>query len=276
MDVEAQLQLDIPLVRKLLVQIIRTEFGRFGFHRAVMGLSGGVDSSTAAFLAAEALGAENVRAVLMPYRTSTEDSARDAREVIDLLGLSHVTIEITDMVDPFFAKFPNMGQIRRGNVMARARMIVLYDQSAEWNALVLGTSNKTELLLGYGTMFGDMASAVNPMGDLYKTQVRQLARALGVPEHIVAKPPSADLWVGQTDEGEMGITYADADRVLYLLLDERLPLEQVVEMGFSRDVVDRAWSMVKKSQYKRMPPLIAKVGTRTLNWEFRMPRDWGT
>lgn len=276
MSAEARLQLDIPLVRNLLTKIIRTEFGRFGFTKAVLGLSGGVDSSLAAFLAAEALGPENVRAVLMPYRTSAPDSVRDAQEVIDQLGLPHVTIPITDMVEPYFERFPDMGQRRKGNVMARARMIVLYDQSEEWGGLVMGTSNKTELLLGYGTLFGDMASAVNPLGDLYKTQVRQLSRAMGVPEHIVAKAPSADLWVGQTDEGEMGITYDEADEILYWLVDEGRPMDELAEMGYDRLLVEKVWRMVQRSQYKRMPPLIAKISGRSLGWEFRMPRDWGT
>jgi len=276
MDIEARLSLDVPLTRRLLVDTIRAELGRFGFKKGVLGLSGGLDSSLAAYLAAEALGPENVRAVLMPYQTSAPDSARDAMDVIQRLGLPHATIEITGMVEPYFARFPNIGHRRRGNVMARARMIVLYDQSEEWGGLVIGTSNKTELLLGYGTLFGDMASAVNPLGDLYKTQVRQMARAVGVPEQIIAKPPSADLWPGQTDEGEMGLTYAEADKALFLLVDERRTRDEVVQMGFSPKFVSNVWRMVQRSQYKRLPPIIAKVSNRTVGWEFRMPRDWGT
>ena len=276
MDIEARLSLDVPLTRRLLVNTIRAELGRFGFKKAVLGLSGGLDSSLAAYLAAEALGPENVRAVLMPYSTSAPDSTRDAMDVIQRLGLSHATIEITGMVDAYFAYFPDIGQRRQGNVMARARMIILYDQSEEWGGLVIGTSNKTELLLGYGTLFGDMASAVNPLGDLYKTQVRQMARAVGVPEQIIAKPPSADLWPGQTDEGEMGLTYAEVDKVLFLLVDERRTRDEVAEMGFSPKFVSNVWRMVQKSQYKRLPPVIAKVSDRTVGWEFRLPRDWGT
>ncbi len=276
MDVEAKLSLDVALTRRLLVSAIRDEFTRFGFRKAVLGLSGGVDSSLSAYLAAEALGAENVRAVWLPYRTSASESYDDAQEVIRRLGLSSVTVEITDMVEPLFEQFPDMGNRRKGNVMARARMIVLYDQSEEWGGLVVGTSNKTELLLGYGTLFGDMASAVNPLGDLYKTQVRQLARAVGVPERIIAKPPSADLWPGQTDEGEMGLTYAEVDKVLYLTVDERRTFDEVVEMGFAPEFVRKVWRMVQRSQYKRMPPVIVKVSNRTAGWEFRMPRDWGT
>jgi NAD+ synthase len=276
MNVEASLLQDIPLVRRMLVETIRTELGRFGFKKAVLGLSGGVDSSLAAYLTAEALGPENVLAVMLPYRTSSPNSARDALDVIQRLGLNHTTIEITGMVDSLFSQIPKMGDRRRGNAMARARMIVLYDQSEEWGGLVIGTSNKTELLLGYGTLFGDMASAVNPLGDLYKTQVRQLARAVGVPEQIIAKPPSADLWPGQTDEGEMGITYAEVDKVLCGLVDERRTIEEVVGWGFSDKFVRQVWRMVQKSQYKRLPPIIAKVSSRTVGWEFRMPRDWGS
>jgi len=276
MDVEAKLALDVPLTRTLLVNTIRTELGRFGFHKGVVAVSGGLDSSLAAYLAAEALGPENVQALWLPYRTSAAESYEDAQEVIGRLGVSSVTIEITDMVEPLFERFPDMGNRRRGNVMARARMLVLYDQSEEWGGLVIGTSNKTELLLAYGTLFGDMASAVNPLGDLYKTQVRQLARAVGVPERIIAKPPSADLWPGQTDEGEMGLTYADVDKVLCLMVDGRRTRDEVAAMGFSSDFVDRVWQMVQRSQYKRMPPLIAKISNSTVGWEFRMPRDWGT
>jgi NAD+ synthase len=276
MNVEAKLALDVPLTRRLLVDTVRAEFARFGFQKAVLGVSGGVDSSLAAYLAAEALGAKNVRAVWLPYRTTAPESYEDAHEVIQRLGLPSVSVEITDMVEPLFERFPDMGNRRRGNVMARARMIVLYDQSEEWGGLVVGTSNKTELLLGYGTLFGDMASAVNPLGDLYKTQVRQLARAMGVPERIIAKPPSADLWPGQTDEGEMGLTYPEADKVLYLMVDERRTLDEVVAMGFSRDFVKTVWNMVQRSQYKRLPPIIAKISNGTAGWEFRMPRDWGT
>ena len=276
MNVEALLLQDVPLVRRMLVSALRAELGRFGFKKAVLGLSGGLDSSLAAYLAAEAFGAENVLAVMMPYRTSSPDSVRDATEVIQQLGLRHTTIEITDMVEPLFAKVSNMGSRRQGNAMARARMIVLFDQSEAWGGLVIGTSNKTELLLGYGTIFGDMASAVNPLGDLYKTQVRNLAREMGVPDAILAKPPSADLWPGQTDEGEMGLTYAEVDKVLCLLVDERLTLNEVVAAGFSEKFVRQVWRMVQRSQYKRLPPIILKVSSRTAGWEFRMPRDWGT
>ena len=270
-----ELIIDTALVRKLLVEFLRQEIGKVGITRAVVALSGGIDSALSCYLAAEALGAQNVLAIRMPYRTSSADSLSHAQWVIDALGVPHDTVDITPMVEPLFERFPDITPLRRGNAMARARMIVLYDQSAAWNGLVIGTSNKTELLLGYGTLFGDMASAVNPLGDLYKTQIRQLAAGVGVPQPILDKPPSADLWAGQTDEGEMGLTYEQVDRLLYLLVDERHSLDEAVEAGFDRAYVERVWKMVRVSSFKRRLPLIAKVSTRTVGVDFRYLRDWG-
>jgi NAD+ synthase len=273
--VVGNLQIDTNLVRKILVEFLRQEIGKVSYSRAVVNLSGGIDSALACYLAAEALGAQNVLALRLPYRTSSPDSLEHAQQVIDALGLPSVTVDITPMVESLFDRFPDMNQNRRGNVMARMRMIVLYDQSVVWNGLPVGTSNKTELLLGYGTLFGDMASAVNPLGDLYKTQIRQLATAVGVPQPIIDKPPSADLWIGQTDEGEMGLTYEQVDRLLYLLVDERYSLDEVVEAGFAREYVERVWKMVRVNSFKRRLPLIAKVSTRTVGVDFRYLRDWG-
>jgi len=270
-----KLQIDTALIRKILVGFLRDEIGKFGISRAVVNLSGGVDSALACYLAVEALGAQNVLALRLPYRTSSPESLAHAQLVIDALGMPSETIDITPMVEPLLERFPDMSQVRKGNIMARTRMIVLYDQSAAWNGLPVGTSNKTELLLGYGTLFGDMASAVNPLGDLYKTQIRQLAAAVGVPQPIIAKPPSADLWAGQTDEGELGLTYAEVDQLLYLLVDERYSLDEAVEAGFAREYVERVWKMVRTSSFKRRLPLIAKVSTRTIGVDFRYLRDWG-
>ncbi len=235
-----------------------------------------MDSALSCFLAAEALGPPNVLALLMPYRTSATESAEHAQQVVDTLGITSETIEITPMVEPYLQKYPQMNAVRRGNVMARMRMIVLYDHSALWNGLVVGTSNKTELLLGYGTLFGDMASAVNPLGDLYKTQVRQMARAVGVPEAIVQKAPSADLWAGQTDEGELGFTYAEVDRLLYLLVDERYSAEEAIGVGFDPRFVATVVRRLRMFQFKRVPPIIAKVSRRDMGHDFLYPRDWGT
>ncbi|HEX8990324.1 MAG TPA: NAD(+) synthase, partial [Anaerolineales bacterium] len=186
------------------------------------------------------------------------------------------TIEISAMVDPLIARDPQISRVRQGNLMARARMIVLYDQSEVFKGLVVGTSNKTEILLGYTTMWGDMASALNPLGDLYKTQLRQLAEALELPKSVLEKPPSADLWAGQTDEGEMGLTYAEVDRVLYLLVDERYTPEACVEAGFDRAYVDKVLTRVRRNQFKRMMPPIAKLSNRTIGYDFLYLRDWGT
>ncbi|UCC78133.1 MAG: NAD+ synthase [Anaerolineales bacterium] len=276
MEITQKLLLNAEVTRRVLVAFLRRELERFGFRRAVLNLSGGVDSALACFLTAEALGGENVLALLLPYRTSTPESAEHARQVIELTGVSSKTIDITPMVEPYFEQYQQMSDVRRGNVMARMRMIVLYDHSVQWEGLPIGTSNKTELLLGYGTLFGDMASAVNPLGDLYKTQVRQMARAVGVPEAIIQKAPSADLWVGQTDEGELGFTYAEVDKLLYLLVDERYKTEEAIAAGFDRQFVETVVQRMRASQFKRMPPVVAKVSRRDVGHDFLYPRDWGT
>jgi NAD+ synthase len=258
-----------------LKTFLRDEIRKVGVEHAVIGLSGGIDSAVACYLVAKAIGAHNVYAVRMPYRTSSQDSLEHAQLIIDDLKINSETVDITDMVDPLIDRTPGITDKRKGNVMARARMIVLYDRSAAQQALVVGTSNKTELLLGYGTLFGDMASALNPIGDLYKTQVRQLARALGVPQPIIDKPPSADLWLGQTDEAEMGLTYAEVDQLLYLLVDDRYTIEDAVEAGYDRAYVDRVWRLIRTMHFKRRSPLIAKLSKRTVGIDFNYLRDWG-
>ena len=208
------LAINAELVEKILINFLKDEIGKFGFNKAVLGLSGGIDSAVVAVLLAKALGPSNVLAVKMPYRSSSQDSVSDADILISQLGIHSRQVEITAQVEPYFKNNPEMNPLRRGNLMARTRMIVLYDTSMAENALVVGTSNKTELLLGYGTQFGDMASALNPIGDLYKTQIFDLARHLQVPATILNKAPSADLWQGQTDEAEMGFTYEAVDQLL--------------------------------------------------------------
>jgi NAD+ synthase len=241
--VDGLLAINTDLARKIIVGFIRDAVTKVGFSKAVIGLSGGIDSALSAFLAAEAIGPQNVLAVRMPYRTSSEGSLSDAQKVIDQLGLPSLTIPITPMVEPLFEQFPDMNAMRRGNIMARQRMIVLYDQSAAWNGLVIGTSNKTEALLGYTTLYGDSAAALQPIEDLYKTQVRQLARAMNVPSSVLEKAPSADLWEGQTDEGELGYTYAEV------------------------------WRRVRMNHYKRTMPNIAKLSRRSIGHDFLYLRD---
>lgn len=273
-DITPRLAINTEIARRMLTGFIKHEIEKIGLKRAVIGLSGGLDSALSAYLSAEALGAENVLAVRMPYRTSSEDSLSDAQNVIDALGLPNLTVPITEMADPMFGRFPQMSSGRKGNVMARLRMIILYDQSVEWGGLVMGTSNKTEFLLGYTTIYGDSGVALQPIADLYKTQVRQLARALDIPRSIIDKPPSADLWAGQTDEGELGFTYADVDQVLYLLVDERYTVDEVVEEGFDRAFVEGVWQRVKVNHFKRTMPNIAKVSRRTIGHDFLYLRDY--
>lgn len=274
--IEIDLTLDPNFVRQILTKFIRSEITRAGFSRAVVNLSGGLDSAVSCLLAAEALGPQNVLALRLPYKTSSSDSLEHAQMVIDQSGVQARTISITDMADPLIDLEPGMSSIRKGNIMARLRMIVAYDQSEAFKGLVVGTGNKTEILLGYTTLYGDSACALNPIGDLYKTQVRQLAREIGVPEVIITKPPSADLWTGQTDEGELGFTYDEVDKLLYLLVDQRYRPEECVEAGFEEKFVRAVLERVRRNQFKRVLPPIAKLSNRTVGYDFLYLRDWGT
>lgn len=269
------LKINSSLVKDLLVRFIKEEVRKFGFTKVVVGLSGGVDSALSSALAAEALGKENVHCVILPYRASSKDSLEDAKSFVEKFGVASSVVNITAAADPIIAREQSMSNVRRGNILSRVRMIVLYDMSARENALVVGTSNKTELLLGYGTLFGDLAHAINPIGDLYKTQVWQLAEFLGIPERIVRKKPSADLWAGQTDEADLGYAYTEIDKVLYLLVDQKMKPEEVVGFGYTSKMVEDLRRMMVRSQFKRRPPVIAKVGHRTINVDFRYLRDWG-
>ncbi|MDQ3097444.1 MAG: NAD+ synthase [Chloroflexota bacterium] len=269
----APLRIDEALVRRMLVSFLRDETAKAGMGRVVIGLSGGVDSAVVAALAALAFGSDRVTALFTPYRTSAPASRVDARLVAGAYGIALEEIDITPQIDAYMQRMPEADRVRIGNKMARERKSIEYDRS--WpDALVLGTSNKTELLLGYGTQFGDLASALNPIGDLYKTQVRELATELGVPAQVVAKAPSADLWEGQTDEEELGFGYAEADLILYALVDRRLRPEDLVARGFDGELIARIRERVRKSHFKRVMPLIAKVSLRTIGHDFLYPRDW--
>ncbi|MDA0246349.1 MAG: NAD+ synthase [Chloroflexi bacterium] len=276
LPISRALAIDAEVVMHVLAEFIKNEVRKVGFERVVMGLSGGIDSAVSCYLAVRALGPQNVQVIRMPYKSSSAASLADAQLIIEELNLAHETVEITGMVEAFTAVSPQVSAHRLGNVMARVRMITVYDRSMRDKALVLGTSNKTELLLGYGTIFGDLASAVNPIGDLYKTQVRQLARALGVPQPIIDKAPSADLLPDQTDESDFGFTYEQADALLYLLVDERYSPEEAVAAGQDPALVERIARMVRLSHYKRTLPVIPKLSGRSISHDFRYLRDSGS
>lgn len=281
-DIPSELLIDTVLAETMLVTMVREEVHKVGFQRALFGLSGGIDSALTAALATKALGQENVKGIIMPYKSSSPESQADAELVARKLGIETVVVDITHQVDAYFENpaTPVSGEeriwnLRRGNKMSRERMTILYDLSMVENALVLGTSNKTELLLGYGTLYGDMASAVNPLGDLYKTQVWQLAAALQLPERVIEKPPTADLWSGQSDEAEIGYSYVEIDRIFYYMVDHRMAQPRLVRMGFRADLIEALSRLLRQSQYKRRLPVVTKLGRRTIDRDFRYPRDWG-
>ncbi len=269
------MKINPDFTEKILTGFIRDELHKNGFIKGILGLSGGLDSSTAAFLAARALGPENVTAVIMPYGALFQRDVDDARKVAASLGIKSITVDIQPAVDAYYSRFPADDQVLKGNKMARERMSVLYDLSEREKALVIGTSNKTELLIGYGTIFGDMASAVNPIGDLYKTQVRVLAQHLEVPDSVLRKAPTAGLWSGQTDEQEIGLAYEEIDRILYRLVDLRKTKQKIIAEGFERDKVDKILQMIESSEYKRKLPCIAKISHRTVGLDFLYPYDRG-
>ena len=265
-------------LEKVLVNFIKQELGRFGIKKGIVGLSGGIDSSVVAYLAVKALGKKNVFGLILPYKTSSKSSISDAFIIADKLGIKTKIIDLTPAADGLVNSIGDtkINNIRHGNILARLRMICLYDYSSKTGGLVLGTGNKTEILLGYTTLFGDSACAINPIGDLYKTQVWQLAELLKIPKSIIKKKPSADLWAGQTDEKELGFTYKEADKLLFYLIDCRYSDKELKALGFKAEFIKRVKALIRKNQFKRVPPLIAKVSNRTINIDFRYNRDWGS
>ena len=254
-----KLDLNLKEVHNELVEFLRENFKKAGFSKAVLGLSGGIDSALVAYLLRDALGKENVLAIMMPYKSSNPDSLNHAKLVVEDLKINAKSIEITDMIDAYFKNEKEASSLRMGNKMARERMSILFDYSSKENALVVGTSNKTEIYLGYSTQFGDSACALNPIGDLYKTNIWDLSRYLKIPNELIEKKPSADLWEGQTDEQEMGLTYKEADQVLYRMLEENKIVEEILAEGFNKDLVDNIVRRINRSEYKRRMPLIAKI-----------------
>jgi NAD+ synthase len=271
-EMPPELLIDTDVARRVIGEFIRGQLRQAGFERAVLGLSGGIDSGLVAYLVAEAIAAERLLAVVMPYRTSSPASRADAEEVVSRLGCASQVVDISPMVDGYFGPDSNASPVRRGNFAARMRMSVLYDRSVTFGGLVVGTGNKTESLIGYTTLFGDQACAFNPIGDLYKTQVRQLAIAIGVPDAIIRKAPSADLWPGQTDEGEAGFTYPDLDRLLYWMVDRRRTPDELSALGFDGPTIERVARMVAGAEFKRQVPPIAKLGPRTAGIDYLYPR----
>jgi len=291
-ELPPELSIDTRVARRIIAEFIRAQLRQAGFDRALVGLSGGIDSALVAYLVAEAIGADRLLCVLMPYRTSADASRIDAQEVVRRLGCHSEMVEISPMVDAYLdraagpradpgaaaelakpeAEHTDVEAIRRGNFMARMRMAVLYDRSVTWRGLVVGTSNKTESLIGYTTIYGDSASAFAPIGDLYKSQVRQVAKDVGVPEGIIRKAPSADLWPGQTDEGEVGFTYAQVDRLLFWMVDRRRRHDELVAMGFEPAFVERVERLVVGAEFKRQVPPVAKLGPRTTGVDYLYPR----
>jgi NAD+ synthase len=272
-DVRQRLLLNPTLAERALTGFVRDAVASAGAAGVVVGLSGGVDSALAAGLAARGLGPERVRAFYLPYRTSSADSATDAAATAAAFGLELRTIGITPMIDAYFAIEGDADDVRRGNKMARERMTILFDQAKKLGYLVLGTSNKTEILLGYSTVFGDNASSLNPLGDLYKQQVWHLSRHIGVPESVVGKAPSADLWVGQTDEGDLGFQYEMADEILFLMFDLGLAPDEIVDRGYPESVVERITMLERQNRFKRRLMLIARLSGSAVNLDREIPRD---
>jgi NAD+ synthase len=269
-----ELLIDTALVRHVLERFIRNHVRDAGLAGVVVGVSGGVDSAVAAYLATSAVGPEGVTGLILPFRTSGADGKEDALEVIDILGIRHEEVPITPIVEAYERTVGELDDIRLGNVCARTRMIILFDRSKKYDAIVMGTGNKTEALLGYATVFGDMACSINPLGDLYKGQVYQLAEALGVPKKIIEKPPTADLWPGQTDEGEMGITYLEADRYFYYLVEKGKKPTELRDMGFEPAFQRKVLERVNGNLFKRELPIIAKVSGKTIKRPVRIPNEF--
>ncbi|MBU0632384.1 NAD+ synthase [bacterium] len=255
-----------------LVRFLDNEVRKTGLKRVVVGLSGGIDSAVVAVLAHRAFG-DDLLCVKMPSHYSSQNSLDDADALCRDFGLRSVVKSIAPMLQAYEKENEDMNNLRRGNLSARLRMVTLFDMSAKEGALVLGTSNKSELMLGYGTLYGDLASALNPIGDLYKSEVFEFARYLGVTKSIIDKPPSADLWDGQSDESDLGYSYAKLDEALRLYVEERLSVDEIVKRGVDKEMLEMIIKKIYANQFKRKMPVIAKLTSRTINHDFNYPRD---
>jgi len=258
-------RLDTAPTAAVLENFVATGMNRSGLDGYVLGLSGGIDSALAASIAVRAVGSDRVRGFIMPYQTSAAESAADAHRLAEKLGITTETVPIAPMIDAYYENVGATDPVRAGNKMARERMAILFDRAFAMNRLVLGTSNRTEICLGYGTWYGDVACSLNPLGQLYKTQVRQLARYYDVPESIVTKAPSADLWPGQTDESELGLEYDKVDKLLYMIIDQAIMSRQELNRsGFEDGFIDRAVSLLNRFYFKRHLPAVADLGLKPI------------
>lgn len=255
-----------------LQHFLDNEVRKTGLNRVVLGLSGGIDSAVVAVLAQRVF-KDDLLCIKMPSQYSSQSSLNDADELCRDFGINAITASIEPMLKVYEELNPDMDNLRRGNLSARLRMTTLFDISAKQNALVLGTSNKSELMLGYGTLYGDLSSAINPIGDLYKSEVYEFAQYLGVTKSIIAKPPSADLWDGQSDEADLGYSYAKLDEALKLYVEDRLSKEEIVKKGCDKEMLDMITERIFRNQFKRKMPVIAKLTSRTINHDFNYPRD---
>lgn len=259
-------------ITEYLQHFLDNEVRKTGLKRVVVGLSGGLDSAVVAVLAQKVF-KDDLLCVKMPSQYSSSSSLDDADELCRDFGINSITATIEPMLKAYEELNPDMDNLRKGNLSSRLRMMTLFDISARESALVLGTSNKSELMLGYGTLYGDLSSAVNPIGDLYKSEVYELAEYLGVSKSIIKKPPSADLWSGQSDEADLGYTYAELDAVMKLYVEDRVSKEDIVKQGHSKDMLDMIVNRIFRNQFKRKMPVIAKLTSRTINHDFNYPRD---
>lgn len=266
------LKINLPFVRDLIVSFIKEESEKIGLKKGVIALSGGLDSTLVSFLTTLSLGKENTFLVNMPYGELGDKGKEDSIKIAKELSAKLEIIDIKNIVDSYFKEEPD--RLRKGNFMARVRMAIVFDISKRENGFVIGCSNKSELLVGYSTWFGDMAASILPIGDLYKTQVREVAKFIGVPNFILEKVPSAELWEGQTDEGEMGITYEELDKILYLMIDKRMEIQEIVKEGFDIEKVKKVKKMVINSHFKRRFPPIPKISDRTIGIDFLYFRDY--
>jgi len=261
-------------IENYLHHFLDNEVRKTGLNRVVLGLSGGLDSAVVAVLAQKVFG-DDLLCVKMPSQYSSQNSLDDADELCRDFSLHVETASIAPMLQIYEESNPDMSNLRKGNLSSRLRMTTLFDISARESALVLGTSNKSELMLGYGTLYGDLSSAVNPIGDLYKSEVFEFAEYLGVSRCIIDKPPSADLWDGQSDEADLGYTYAELDYAMKLYVEDRLSKEEIVKRGCDEKMLDMIVKRIFANQFKRKMPIIAKLTSRTINHDFNYPRDIG-